>query len=522
MAQTSTWIWALAACSGPASDGASGSPSLWVQNTLIFDGVDIGTDEPAVEQVWVENVGHGTLFVEAPYFAEDGAFSVPGESVTLERMEAHAYDVTFDPQVPFVHEGSLVFESDDPKARLRAVDVRGEAFAPVLDVSTSAIDLGTAQSGCEVVEALEIRNSGNEVLVVSASLSGVVLDQFTVASDSDPMEIPPSMTATVALVYNPLDATPGVATLTLETNDPFLPKVVIQVAGGGQKVATQTDLFEVSTRASDIVLVVDNSPSMETEQPQLVDHIGTFVASLDAAEVDYRIGVISTDQSSFYGPVVTPRTKDPGGKLADQVTAMGTDGSGTGRALEMLYDCVQPGSDCSESAGFLRAGFLRDDALLVGIIFSDGPDQSTLSPQAYVESFWTLKDDPELVRILAIAGAIPIPTCSTCASAGFGYDEAVELTHGGGGWVDICADDMREGLAVIADQSSPEPPPSVRLSEDPVVYTIEVSVDGARWDGGWTYTGHVVDGGTNEVAFFDPLPMPSVVEVSYTVTPACE
>ena len=64
MAPTSTWILALAACAGSEPDGASGSPSLWVQGALAFDGVEIGSDEPRVETLWVENVGTGLLFVD--------------------------------------------------------------------------------------------------------------------------------------------------------------------------------------------------------------------------------------------------------------------------------------------------------------------------------------------------------------------------------------------------------------------------------------------------------------------------
>jgi len=509
---TSMWIvTALAAC-GPASDG-SGSPSLSVDNTLVFDGVHIGTDVPAVEQVWVENVGHGTLFVDAPYFAEDGAFSVSGESATLEPMEGHAYDVTFDPQVPFVQDASLVFASNDPTGPLRAVAAHGEGFAPVLEIATSPIDLGSAEVGCGVGEEIEVRNGGNEVLVVTPSLAGTSPEELSLANGTDPIEIQPSMAATILLAYQPLDAVADAATLTLESNDPLLPEIAIDVTGAG-KLSTQSDIFELNSRASDIVLVVDKSSSMDVEAPQLVDHIGAFVAELDDAAVDYRIAVITNDNASFRGDVVTPG--DPLALLTDHVDA-GTEGtkSGAELALQMLYDCVQPGGDCSHDAGFMR-----NDALFVGIIISDGPDQSAMSPEDYTDYFWTLKDDPDLVRIHALAGAIPVVTCSTCSSPGYAYQEAQELT--GGVYLDICTDDWDEALSTLADQSSPQTGRTVELSEDPVVETIQVSVDGVLWMIGWSYTGHVADGGTNEIEFDDPLPILSVVEVSYTLTAACE
>jgi hypothetical protein len=63
---------------------------------------------------------------------------------------------------------------------------------------------------------------------------------------------------------------------------------------------------------------------------------------------------------------------------------------------------------------------------------------------------------------------------------------------------------------------------SFPLGSDPVVDTIVVGVDGTEW-GGWTYTGHVDDGGTNEVRF-DGVPTPpggSTVDISYVVTGPC-
>ena len=500
-----TWI-LLAACNGSESDGAS--PSLRVESTLIFDGVDIGTDAPPVERVLVENIGSGTLFVDVPYFADDGAFSVPGESVALEPMQTQGYDVTFDPRAPFVHEASLVFESNDP-AGPRVVDVRGEGFAPVLDVSTSPIDFGMPDVGCSVELGLEMHNRGNELLVVNPSIEDTT--EFGVPNPHGGIEIEPGVSLTIQMAYQPVDGIADVATLTLETNDPLQPETVIQVTGAGQQLRTRADVFEMKPRETDIVFVVDNSETMDTEQPQLVDNIGAFVEALDDAAADYRIGVITTDTSGLRGSVVTPG--DPLAMLADQVEA-GTGGSGTTRGLQMLYNCVL--NDCSESAGFLR-----DDALFAAIIVSDGPDTSALTPEAYVEYFWTLKDDPDLVRVNLFAGAFPVPTCSTCDSTGFGYDEAVELS--GGVYHDICTKDWDVALRSLAESSLGEPG-SFALSADPAVDTIVVDVDGVEWKTGWTYTGHVADGGTNEVVFdLETLPPVGVdIEVRYTIAAVCE
>ena len=506
-----TFFLLAAACNGPDPDETSGSPKLLVDAELEFPDVEIGSDGPRVATLWVENIGYGLLTVDVSNFDEDDAFSVVDESVTLRRMEAYGYAVTFDPRTPFLHEGSLVIDSDDPHSSRRWVAVRGEAFAPVLDVVSRPIDFLTTDVGCAAQQAIEVRNDGNEPLVVTPSLVGSY--EITLGSE-EPFTIEPSTSAPIVLTHRPADVGPDSATLTVKSNDPVNPAVAVALTAVGRAQEVRTDVFETKRVASDIVFVVDDSDSMGSEQEHLQDQIGTFVEELDDADVDYQIGVISTDSPELYGPVTVPG--DAPSVLREQVE-IGTGGSGTQRALQMLYECAQAGNDCSA-----ESGFLREDALFVGIIVSDEPDQSALTPESYVDYFDTLKDaDPDLVRIHAIAGHIPDVTCATCASPGFGYDTAVALTLGS--YFDICADDWSDLMRVLADQSHVGTPGTVvQLSGDPVDHTIEVSVDGLPWGGGWTYTGRIADGGTNEVAFFDRVPAPAVVEVKYTVTSTCD
>ena len=265
---------------------------------------------------------------------------------------------------------------------------------------------------------------------------------------------------------------------------------------------------------TDIVFIVDNSGSMTEEQANLANNFEYFIYKLQTSNADYQIGVITTDQNSFQGEVITPDTLNAVEKFTDEAVA-GTGGSGTERALQMLYNCVQPGGNCSEDEDFMR-----DDALFAGIIVSDEPDQSALTPEAYVDYFWTLKDDPDMIKIHAIAGAVPVPTCPTCASAGFGYDEAVELTEGT--YLDVCADDWGAALTAIAE-SSIQDLSLFKLSEDPVEDTIKVYVDNAQRYNGWWYTGHEEDLGNNAVKFQDEY-IPeggSEVRIEYVVREDC-
>ncbi len=59
---------------------------------------------------------------------------------------------------------------------------------------------------------------------------------------------------------------------------------------------TQTDIFQqVRRNTVDILLVVDNSGSMAEEQDKLASNFDSFIQFFDGIDVDWRIGVITTD-----------------------------------------------------------------------------------------------------------------------------------------------------------------------------------------------------------------------------------
>ena len=69
----------------------------------------------------------------------------------------------------------------------------------------------------------------------------------------------------------------------------------------------QTDIFQQNHRnVVDIMMVVDNSCSMIEEQEKLAGNFNSFIEAFDGVDVDYQIGVITTDtvQDEFKGRMV--------------------------------------------------------------------------------------------------------------------------------------------------------------------------------------------------------------------------
>ena len=532
----------LAACGdynlNPGGPGAGGDanakcPAIEVTPTSIDFGQDfdiVAGSEPKTEVVSVTNTGEEPLHILDLYFAVgEPSYKVSQMSALVLNVGATAtFTVTFEPEQPFEHPEQILIDSDDCDTPTAAVEVNGVGLAPQIEVDPLIYDFGFYDVGCGETKQIEIKNTGNAPLILNEAPSFSASDPddlvfYPGANPEDPtselvfpLTIPQGNGVAVAIVYGPLDETDDKGTLTVKSNDPFRPQVVAEQTGGITGTEEAEDLFEQPAKPmTDIVFIVDNSGSMAEEQANLANNFEYFIYKLQSSNADYQIGVITTDHSDFEGEVITPDTLNAVEKFTDQAVA-GTGGSGTERALLMLYNCVLVGGDCSEDAGFMR-----DDALFAGIIVSDEPDQSPLSPDAYVDYVQGLKDDPDLVKIHAIAGNIPVPTCSTCASAGFGYDEAVEASEGT--FLDVCADDWGASLSALAE-SSIQDLSLFKLSQDPVEDTIEVFVDNAqRFNGGW-YTGHIEDLGNNAVKFQDEyIPEGGAqVRIEYVVRQTCE
>ena len=510
-----SWLLTVVACRGPQDGGNEpvGDGVLLVHSTeVVFDALDIGTDPPASQEVRVANAGSGPLSVAAPRIEGDGAFTAHGMAIVLEPSHATVFDVQFDPEAPFSHEAVLVIDSDAAAQPIAEVAVRGEAIAPVIEVDESTLDVGVTEVGCIANGTVVVHNTGNEVLEVAPSIVGST--ELALVDEPESVEIYPGDEASIDVSYAPVDGVADTAILALDSTDPIRPHTEVEVSGAGAMPATQSDWFEGVAPVTDVVFVVDDSGSMGEEYLALIDTIGTFVDSI-AATVDYRIGVITIETSKFEDDVITNGTADGAGALTEQVTNIGLGGAIEGRAFEMLYDCLQPGSDCSEDAGFLRA-----DAMLDVIVVSDGIEESELAPKEYVDYLWTLKSDPRLVRVNALAGSVPKPTCFTCYTSGLGYDDGVALTEGM--FLDICGD-WTDNVTSLGAQAISTVSWRFPLTETPDVGTIEVFVDGKVVDdGAWAYVGWAGD--WVNVIEFDLGALPpggAEIEVRYAVLADC-
>ena len=273
--------------------------------------------------------------------------------------------------------------------------------------------------------------------------------------------------------------------------------------------------YQDPVSAVDIMLVVDNSCSMQPYQEKLSTNFSQFISFFIEAQVDYHIGVVTTTVDE---PVATPGTYcashldevPEGGYLVDntyidtetedaedlfsQLVSVGTCGSGFEMGLESAFLAMN-----EPIVSGANAGFIREEAGLSIIFVSDEEDYSPLGVNTYINAFRELKGQRD--RDVFNASGLIVTDVEECsaqqqasgATVSERYDDVVGQTNGIIG--SICDDDFESVVTELSLNSS-RLQDTFYLTSLPDPQTLEVTVDEDIWpceDEAWTYTLGVLD-----------------------------
>ena len=421
--------------------------------------------------------------------------------------------VTFTPTTDATNTASVLVESDDPDQPTVEIPLIGDGIAPDIEVSPADYDFGSVPIGCEMIQEVQIRNTGRDDLEVeSLDFSTGSLDlSFDAAAEEPfngplPWSLAPGESADVYVSYSPLDSFNDTGYLIVSSNDPYSPQELAQQGGTGELYGENTDIFEQPLQAAtDILFAVDKSCSMVSSGNlvNVYSNFTTYTSTLDSLNADYRIGIIVQDSGEIFGsvPYIDSENADDAPEIAE-VMLSGTEGGYTEMGFTLLAN------------GIAQSDWLREDAKLNLIGISDEPEQSANTYSAYVSQFQGLKDDPDDVVIHAIGGDYP----GGCATADpyTGMYEATVATDGV--FQSICATDWGAHLQALAENSTANLR-SFSLSEWPVEETIVVSIDAVQTVAGWQYES------SNNAVVFDNDHIPeggAVVEIDYAIQGDCD
>ena len=195
----------------------------------------------------------------------------------------------------------------------------------------------------------------------------------------------------------------------------------------------------------DILIVVDNSGSMRSEQENLSTKLNPLLQEL--TETDWQIGVVTTDDGDpCMRAVIKKGEADIAQRFQDAIQA-GTSGSGTERGIGQTL----AGLKCQTPQ------WVRQGATLAVLIISDEDNCSSgcssSSGQLPIDLANYIKDDlgKTLGSQARVYGLIWHPddlTCSSASRRGYQYAEAISLTDGTYG--SICDADYTTTLQSIS------------------------------------------------------------------------
>lgn len=176
-------------------------------------------------------------------------------------------------------------------------------------------------------------------------------------------------------------------------------------AGPPPCMLVRTDQYSVppfQRRAIDVLFVIDDSCSMEDDQRQLGANLNSFFSTFKQAQVDFHVGVITTDMASperqgrLVAPFVTAQTPDITNAFEASVL-VGTAGSGDERGLQALRAAIRP-----PLIDTVNAGFIRPSADFAAVILADEDDHAPTRVEFVTSAVRQLKADQQGVTIGAI------------------------------------------------------------------------------------------------------------------------
>ena len=269
---------------------------------------------------------------------------------------------------------------------------------------------------------------------------------------------------------------------------------------------------QAPTPKVDILWVIDSTRSMEQERIALKDGIGDFLEQLEAEEIAYQIGVVSTsgDGGELLGNpwIITPERSDQEEIFGEVIDSYLAEEPEEEAGLAAMVAALSEPNRSGANAGFRRAG-----AALHVVVVSDGDDHSDPWLDAPIDDAVSALEAEALSTgqpawLSALVGPEP-QGCTGVGGAtpGFRYNEVARET--GGGVLSICESDLQPlvdelgGLSMVYPVEFP-------LMEEPAPESVGVTVDGELLEEGWSLQLEVPS------ILFDEAPAPgATIDVRY-------
>lgn len=325
------------------------------------------------------------------------------------------------PPTPALVTGRVQFNVSNPNAPQASVTLTATIAPSCLTIAPNDLDFGTVQKDCNspdrpfliyntCTQSVTINSSG---LVSAAGLppnspptcagSAPCPEFFVTAGISTPTVVAPG-TATppsFRLKYRPLNYGPDTGAFKLGvTQSAQNVDYIVTLRGSGDTMGLNTDTFRQDSKPkADILLVLDDSCSMNDKLTSLSNNMGSFLQYARSSQVDFNIAATNTELSDaklggFYPSpsghkILKPTTPNLETEYAGMIRSLCPNGSCPGGGESCLEGAVKALGPPLINAG--NAGFLRPDAVLAIVCVTDAEEQGPQALPVYVNTLRNIK-----------------------------------------------------------------------------------------------------------------------------------
>jgi hypothetical protein len=290
--------------------------------------------------------------------------------------------------------------------------------------------------------------------------------------------------------------------------------VATEVFGQGSEQEAASIQFQQNENASgmlDILVVIDNSSSMEEEQLNLSTKLAPLLSYVE--DSDWRIGVVTSDpDDGCLRGLINKGDRNAVQAFATAVRA-GTSGSGVERGVLQAVNALK--GDCNGGSSWLRP-----NSTVAVLMVTD--EDNCSDGQKCNGAAWTyadyLLDYLNSIREVGVNARVygllwhPSEDQTQCPT-GFRrapiYADLVDRSQGT--WGSICDNDYSATLSAVSQDLSSILKTQFALDYEPYRSTVRVKVDGVLQSSGYQLVGNVIE-------FSEAPAAGSTIEVDYQFT----
>jgi hypothetical protein len=306
--------------------------------------------------------------------------------VTLAPGQTQDILFTYLPTNPRDAKVNFALQTDDMQFPERLINLVASSLpSSEIFVLPTNLDFGRQRPGCGAVQrVVTVYNAGTAPETIDRLSLSSTTSEYVAPNVNLPVSLPAGQSVSFTINYQTQDFGEDYADVEIGLVGQSFSFVVPMTGRGDPDPQVREVFTQVENSKVDVLFVIDDSCSMVQEQMDLAQNFNSFINTANRRNVDFNIGVTTTDivnyDGTLVGPVVRSTTPNFAAVFENQAVR-GTQGSGIEMGLEGMYRAIER----ARAGSSHNRDLLRTDADFVGVIVTDEDDQSPASGIFYLQ-----------------------------------------------------------------------------------------------------------------------------------------